>query len=84
VDLFWIPQGYSDANIIFPSKSSSGSSSSQKSSLVVDSEEKILDGDRLIKVLEKNPWDSEPESYQTWAEETEANLGLIPFYGGNS
>jgi hypothetical protein len=28
--------------------------------------------------LEKNPWDSEPESYQTWAEETEANLGLIP------
>jgi hypothetical protein len=78
VDLFRIPQGYSDPNVVSPSRSPSGSSSSCTSALFVDSEEKIPDGDSLIKVLEKNAWDSEPESCPMWAEETEANLGLVP------
>ena len=78
VDLFRIPQGYSDPNVVSPSRSPLGSSSSCTSALFVDSEEKIPDGDCLIKVLEKNPWDGEPESYPTWVEETEANLGLVP------
>jgi hypothetical protein len=80
VDLFQIPQGYSDPNVVSPSRSPSASSSSCTSALFVDSQEKIPDGDCLIKVLEKNPWDGKPESYPTCAEETEANLGLVPDY----
>ena len=75
VDLHRIPQGYSNPNGVPSPRSSSASSSSRKSN---DSEEKLPDGDRLIKGLEKNLWDGEPESYPTWAEETEANLGLVP------